>query len=185
MDPSLMQRAQAGDETAWQELVETHRTDVFRLAYLMLNQADDAQDIAQETFIRALANLQRFDESRPFRPWVLKIAANLCRNHKRSLGRYWHAVRNFINEPTEPDASVEKQIIQQEEVAGVLVAVRSLRPAEQEIIYLRYFLDLSVIETAQTLNIKAGTVKSRLHRALEKLELIIHRDHPELVEKRA
>lgn len=184
MTQSLMQRAQAGDEVAWQELIDTYREDVFRLAYLMLNHAEDAQDVTQETFIRAVANLQRFDESRPFRPWVLKIASNLCRNHKRNMGRYWQAIRAFTHEPDEAEPSVEKQIIQQEEVSAMLTAVRQLRTTEQEIIYLRYFLDLSVAETAQILNVKAGTVKSRLHRALQQLELVIHRDYPEFIEKR-
>lgn len=183
MSTSLMQRAQAGDDVAWQELIDTYREDVFRLTYLMLNNAEDAQDVTQETFIRALANLQRFDKTRPFRPWVLKIASNLCRNHKRNLRRYWQAIWAFTHEPDADELPVEKQIIQQEEVSAMLMAVRSLRPAEEEIIYLRYFLDLSVAETAQILNIKAGTVKSRLYRALQQLELIIHRDYPELGEK--
>jgi RNA polymerase sigma-70 factor (ECF subfamily) len=185
MLPSLISRAQAGDDLAWQELIETYREDVFRLAYLLLNNTEDAQDITQETFIRTLRYLHRFDETRPFRPWVLKIASNLCRNHKRNLRRYWLAVWTFNHEPDEAGLPIEKQIIQQEEVSAVLSAIRALRHAEQEIIYLRYFLDLSVAETAEVLNIKIGTVKSRLHRALQQLEFVIHDEHSELVEKRA
>ena len=184
MEHSLIKRAKAGHETAWQELINTYREDVFRLAYLMLANAEDAQDVAQETFVRALNNLHSYDETRPLRPWLLKITANLARNYKRTVYRYWNALRMFRGQVTEGQPSVEGQIIQQEEVNAILGAIHQLRPVEQEIIYCRYFLELSVTETATTLNIKAGTVKSRLHRALQKLELVIYRDYPELAEKR-
>lgn len=185
MESQLVQRAQAGDDVAIQELVNAYREDVFRLAYLMLNNAEDAHDIAQETFIRTLDSLQKFDVERPFRPWILTITANLCRNHKRNLQRYWQAIWAFTRETESGEATVERQLIQQEEVSAMLTAVRELRPSEQEIIYLRYFLDLSVTETAQILKVKEGTVKSRLHRALQQLEFIINLNHPDLIEKRA
>ncbi|MBV9786854.1 MAG: hypothetical protein JOZ51_01680, partial [Chloroflexi bacterium] len=67
----LIVRAQQGDGTAWEHLVRQHQDAVFRLAYLLLGDADDADDVAQETFIRAFGALDRFDPSRPLRPWLL------------------------------------------------------------------------------------------------------------------
>ena len=73
-------------------LVRAHQTPVFRLAYLLLGSADEAEDVTQETFIRAYRSLGRFDTSRPLRPWLFKIAANLAHNQRRSMGRYLAAL---------------------------------------------------------------------------------------------
>src|SRR5689334_7811726 len=87
-----VRRARQGDETAWELLVREHQQAIFRLAYLMLGDASDAEDVAQETFMRAFRALDRFDTSRAARPWLLSIAANLARNRRRSLGRYLQAL---------------------------------------------------------------------------------------------
>ena len=91
-DADIVRLACQGDEIAWEALVRAHQTPVFRLAYLLLGSADEAEDVAQETFIRAYRSLGRFDTSRPLRPWLFKIAANLARNQRRSMGRYLAAV---------------------------------------------------------------------------------------------
>lgn len=174
MELELIQRTQSGDDEAYQTLIDLHREAVFRLAYLMLNHREDAQDITQEAFLRAYRNIHRFDTTRSFRPWILSITANLCRNHRRSIGRYWHMLGRVTRQfTTEQTLSTEQQVIQQTEVARVLEQIRQLTATEQEIIYLRYFLDLSVEETAHTLEIRPGTVKSRLHRAIQQLRLLI------------
>lgn len=184
MDESrLVQRAATGDAAAWEPLVIEHQQAVFRLAYLFLGDADDAEDIAQETFLRAWDHLKQFDSTRPLRPWLLSIAANLSHNRHRSAGRYLAALtRAFREQPKEtlPD----EQSAQNTEADHLWKAVQRLDHPDQQIVYLRYFLDLSVAETAETLQVADGTVKSRLSRALEKLRTIIHRDFPVLVEGR-
>lgn len=177
----LVQRALRGDEAAYQSIVDEHREGVFRLAYLLLGDADDAEDIAQETFIRALRYLHRYDPDRALRPWLLSITANLARNRRRSLGRYWAALQRFAWQTPKEYATPEMHSIQASEAHALWQAVRSLNGAEQEIIYLRCFLELSVAETAEALGVQPGTVKSRLHRALKRLREVIERDYPELV----
>ena len=161
--------------------MQTHQEPVFRLAYLLLGDPDDAADIAQDSFLRAWKYLKRFDMTRPFRPWLLSITANLARNRRRSAGRYLAALmRAFRDEPT--SVRIEEKSTQNLEAHELWRAVQNLNPADQQIIYLRYFLELSVDETAQVLKVAEGTVKSRLNRAIEKLRNIIQQDFPALSE---
>ena len=182
MDEStLIRQAVNGDAAAWESLMQQHQESVFRLAYLLLGDPDDAEDAAQEAFLRAWKYLKRFDATRPLRPWLLSITANLARNRKRSAGRYFAALmRAFRDEPA--TARIEEKSLQNMEAGELWHAVQNLNMAEQQIIYLRYFLDLSVNETAQALQVAEGTVKSRLSRALEKLRSIIQQDFPVLSE---
>lgn len=174
-ESELVQRARDGEEAAWENLIRQHQGAVFRLAYLLLGDPDEAEDVAQETFIRAHKHLDRFDESRPLRPWMLRVASNLARNRKRSLGRYWNALQKMGRPEPGPGLDPDDaQILWQ--------AIRRLRHGEQQIIYLRYFLDLSEAEAAAALEIPPGTAKSRLHRSLRKLRTVIEHDFPELRE---
>ena len=184
MDADLIQRARCGDETAYQTLVENHQESVFRLAYLLLGDADDAADIAQETFIRAFRNLDNFDTTRPPRPWLLRITRNLAHNRQRTLRRYLNMVNRLNTGTIKTNPSAEAESQQQEEAQMLWQAVRRLNTTDQEVIYLRCFLELSIGETADILNIKDGTVKSRLSRALNRLRMVIHREFPSLVKGR-
>ncbi len=173
-------RARAKDEAAWEQLMRRYQQPVFRLAYLILGDAADAEEVAQDVFVRAYLSLARFDETRPLQPWLLQITRNLARNHRRSLGRYWTAVQHWWQ--ANPDTTVATATSSDERQEAQLLwqAVRQLRPSAQEIIYLRYFLELTEAETAVALNVKAGTAKSRLHRALKQLQKVIEQDFPEL-----
>ena len=177
-EASLISLAVQGDAAAWEPVVLTHQEAVFRLAYLMLCDPDDAQDVAQETFVRAWQNLPRFDRSRPLRPWLFRIAANLASNRRRSAARYLAALVRTVQ--VGDSRGVEEQGAQHIESQQLWQAVRRLASADQQIIYLRYFLDLSVTETAETLQVAEGTVKSRSHRALDRLRSIIGREFPAL-----
>ena len=182
-EQTLIQRATAGDASAWESLVLEYQQAVFRLAWLQLGDADDAEDITQETFLRAWKHLKRFDPSRPLRPWLLSIGANLARNRRRSAGRYVSALMRAFRE--EPKAiALEEKSAQHTEANELWRAVQQLDLHDQQIVYLRYFLDLPVSETADTLQIAEGTVKSRLSRALEKLRRIINTDFRGLLEGR-
>jgi RNA polymerase sigma-70 factor (ECF subfamily) len=176
----LVLRARQGEGAAWEALVRQHQEPVFRLAYLFMGDSDEAEDVAQETFIRAFHVLERFDTTRPMRPWLLSIAVNLARNRRRSIGRFFNAIQKLVRE--EPrlisgESNGQEQRWQSQALWG---AVRRLGMKDQQIVYLRYFLELSVEETAQSLGVAAGTVKSRLHRALERLRQVIEKDYPEL-----
>jgi RNA polymerase sigma-70 factor (ECF subfamily) len=183
-ESTLIRLAVNGDAAAWEPLVRAHQEAVFRLSYLLLGDPDDAEDIAQETFLRAWKHLKRFDTTRQLRPWLLSIASNLASNRRRSAGRYLSALtRAFRNEPA-PPASIEEKSVQRLQASDLWKAVQNLNLTDQQIVYLRFFLDLSVAETAETLKVAEGTVKSRLSRALEKLRTIIRDDFPVLADRR-
>ncbi|NJN16380.1 MAG: sigma-70 family RNA polymerase sigma factor [Oscillochloris sp.] len=172
----MIHLARSGDQGAWEALVRAHQEPIFRLAYLLLGDRDEADDVAQETFIRAARALAAFDTDRPLRPWLLQIAANLARNRHRTVRRYLHALQQIVRDaprmaaPPEPD-----------EASGMLwQAIRRLRRSDQEVIYLRYFLELSEAESAHALAIAPGTVKSRLSRALGRLRELIDHEFPAL-----
>ena len=180
-ESTLIRHAARGDAAAWEPLVLTHQEAVFRLAYLILGDPDDAADIAQEAFLRAWNHIKRFDPTRPLRPWLLSIVANLARNRHRSAGRYLATLtRVFRNEPA--PTNIEEKSAQHMEAKELWKAVQSLSMPDQQIVYLRYFLDLSVTETAEVLRVAEGTVKSRLSRALEHLRGIIKQEFPVLAD---
>jgi RNA polymerase sigma-70 factor (ECF subfamily) len=180
-DADLITRARGGDEAAWETMISQHQDAVFRLAYLILGDPADADDVAQETFIRAYRALHRFDTDRAARPWLLSIAANLARNRLRSVGRYLAAVQRFFR--ADPEAGVQAAHEHKGNHSQVLwQAVRKLSEMDQEVIYLRYFSELSEAETAQALGVATGTVKSRTHRALERLRAVVEREFPSLRE---
>jgi RNA polymerase sigma-70 factor (ECF subfamily) len=182
-EPTLIRHAVNGDVAAWEPLMREHQNAVFRLCYLLLGDPDDAEDVAQETFLRAWKHVKGFDATRPLRPWLLSIASNLASNRRRSAGRYFAAlVRSFRDEPA--SVLIEEKSSKKMEANELWHAVQRLNTDDQQIIYLRYFLNLPVDETAQTLQIAEGTVKSRLSRAVEKLRKIIQQDFPVLSEGR-
>ena len=180
MDQStLIRRAVAGDTAAWEDLMRAHQDAVFRLAYLIVGDPDDAEDVAQETFVRAWGHLKGFDLTRPLRPWLLSITSNLSSNRRRSAGRYFAALtRAFRAEPS--PATIEERSSEQMEANELWRAVQKLNMQDQQIVYLRYFLDLPIAEASEVLQVAEGTIKSRLSRALEKLREIIKRDFPML-----
>lgn len=171
----IVARARTGDDLAWEALVRQHQEPVFRLAYLLLGDPDDAKDIAQEAFIRTYQHLDRFDETRPLRPWLMRIASNLALNRKRSLKRYWRSLERAARQRPAEQASLDPDGIEE-----LWQAIRRLKHDDQQVIYLRYFLEVSEAEMASTLEIARGTVKSRLHRALSRLRDLIEREFPEL-----
>src|SRR3972149_7647653 len=117
---------------------------VFRLAYLLLGDADDAEDVAQEAFIRAYRALDRFDASRPLRPWLLRITSNLARNQRRSIGRYLGALQRLVWSDPEALNSAQGRVAGSgpgpEEAHDLWQAVRRLGSPPQKVISFCLFL---------------------------------------------
>lgn len=186
-EADLVRQARTGDDSAWETLVREHQEPIFRLAYLMLSDANEAEDVAQDTFVRAFGALHTFDTSRSLRPWLLTIASNLARNRLRSFGRYFAALRRTVQrDPNvlDPVTALGERSAQEWEAHTLWTAVRRLKPSEQEIIYMRYFLELPEADMASALQVAPGTVKSRLHRALAQLRGLVDREFPALREER-
>jgi RNA polymerase sigma-70 factor (ECF subfamily) len=161
-----------------------HEELAFRVAYLVLRDADEAADAAQEGFVKAYRALARFRPDAPFRPWLLEIVANTARNRRRSARRRtelrWRAERASLG--AEPVASAESAVIGDERRRAVLAAVNQLPDDDRLVIAARYFLDLSEAETAAALGVARGTVKSRLSRARERLSHIVAAGPAEVLE---
>ncbi len=174
-DDELVSRARAGDDDAYAVLVARHRDIAFRTAWLITGTAADAEDAAQEAFIKAHRALPRFRPGAPFRPWLLQIVANDARNRRRSAGRREQlAVRASIDRPLGVAAPApEGAVLAAERRGALLDGLDRLGDEDRLVIGLRYFLDLGEAEMAASLGIPRGTVKSRLSRALGRLRTIL------------
>jgi RNA polymerase sigma-70 factor (ECF subfamily) len=171
-EADLIERARSGDVTAFEALVRAHQEAAVRTAWVVSGGLDDAEDAAQEAFVRAFAALPRFRTGSPFRPWLLAIVANEARNRRRSAGRRSAlALRLRPEDPTieATAASPEAAILAREGRAALLAGLARLAEADREIITLRYLMQLSEAETASALEIPSGTAKSRLSRGLARL----------------
>jgi len=170
-ESDLIGRAQRGDTHAYEELVYAHQGIAFRTAYLIAGNAADAEDAAQDAFLKAWRALGRFREGAPFRPWLLQIVANEARNRRRSAGRRAHlALRAATEEPSGDAApSPEASLLSAETRETLIAAVNELPEDQRTVIALRFFAGLSEHEVAEALGLPDGTVKSRSARALERL----------------
>jgi RNA polymerase sigma factor (sigma-70 family) len=169
-DAELIERARRGEGMAYEELVRRYQDVAVRAAHVIAPDGD-AEDAAQEAFVKAYAALARFRTGSLFRPWLLRIVTNEARNRRRSAGRRTGlALRAAEDRPLGDAApSPELAVLASERRAALVAALNRLRDDDREVIGARYFLDLSEAETADTLGIPRGTVKSRLSRALGRL----------------
>ena len=179
-----IRRAQRGDVGAYDALVRAYERLAFRAAYLITRDEHEAADAAQDAFVRAYRALHTFRAGEPFRPWLMRIVTNQALNriqaHKRraNMNEKYAQTENEKRETRNAQEHLETR----EQNEKLMRAVQRLKPDEQTLITLRYFLELPETEVAQTLKIPQGTVKSRLHRTLAKLREIIAREFPDLVE---
>jgi RNA polymerase sigma-70 factor (ECF subfamily) len=170
-EAELVSRARRGDGDAYAALVAAHQEMTFRTAYLVLGDAAEAEDAAQEAFVRAYRALDRFRDGEPFRPWVLRIAVNAARNRRRAAGRRaglrLRVEANAVGDASAPSA--ESAVVAAEQRRRLVDAVNELSPDDRLVIGARYFLDLPEAEIAAMAGVARGTVKSRLSRARARL----------------
>jgi RNA polymerase sigma-70 factor, ECF subfamily len=170
-EEELVERAKRGNVQAYEELVQRYQGIAFRTAYVIAGNAADAEDAAQDGFVKAYRALGRFRPGAPFRPWVLQIVANEARNRRRSAGRRATLELRLAAEETSGGAapSPEARLVASERREQLLAAMERLREEERLVLVCRFFLDLSEEETAAALDCRRGTVKSRQSRALARL----------------
>jgi RNA polymerase sigma-70 factor, ECF subfamily len=170
-DRELIQRARRGDAEAFGELVTRHQTSVFNVCYRILHERTEAEDMAQETFVRAHNRLDKFDDERPFGPWIRRVAANVCLNHLES-----RRVTTELDEERDADESQrpETQTEVRERSEQVRVALASLPAHYRVVVELRHYQELSYDEIAAELNIPLSDVKSHLFRARKILAEKLH-----------
>jgi RNA polymerase sigma factor (sigma-70 family) len=172
-EAELVARAKRGELDAYEEIVRLHQTIAFRTAWMITRSAADAEEAAQDGFVKAHAALPRFRDGSPFRPWLLAIVANEARNRVRGAGRRARLAQRVAEERRPDDAvpSPAAALLDSEQRDQLLAAIERLPEPAREAIACRYLLDLSEEETAAALDCARGTVKSRLSRALDRLRL--------------
>ena len=163
----LIALAREGDGDAYASLVRAHQDVAFRTAMLITQDAAEAEEAAQDAFVKAWRALSRFRTGEPWRPWLLTIVANEARNRRRSAGRRTALALRVV--PRGDLESAEAHVLASAERSALLEGISRLREDDRLVLGCRYLLELSEAETAAALGVKVGTVKSRTSRALGRL----------------
>lgn len=175
-DEALAQLALKEDPDAFAELVNRYQKGIYNLAYRLTGERDEAQDLAQETFLRAYAALPSFQTDRRFSPWLYRIATNLCFDYLKRRGRLGTTpIEDFEAEGAEmplPDWSMEpaRALERKETQEEVQAAILSLPEKYRAVVILRHIEGLSYSEMAEVLTLPLGTIKTHLYRARELLK---------------
>jgi RNA polymerase sigma-70 factor (ECF subfamily) len=191
-DARLVSRFLAGDEDAFAEIMRLHTGKLFAVSFSVVRNPSDAEEIVQDTFVRAHRGLINFRGDSSLATWLYHIAFNLARN------RYWYFYRRHRQDARSLEAVIGDQglatfadliadsgpdpaaeISHREFSASVQAGLKLLTPCQQEILIMRNFLDLSYNVIGAKLRINIGTVKSRIARARRNLKIIMLRDYPE------
>ncbi len=165
-EEGLIAAVKAGDADAYGELVRRHQRAALRVAAVA---GADAEDAAQEGFVKAYRAIGSFRDGEPFRPWLLRIVANTARNRRRSSGRQHALALRAEPRPSASDPSPADLVDARDEQRRLVAAMNRLTPQDRLILAYRWFEDMSEAEMAVALGCRPGTVKSRLSRAMQRL----------------
>lgn len=174
-DQTLIERSRKGDGDSYGHLVIRYQGIAARTALLITGDAAEAEEAAQDAFVKAYAALGRFRDGAPFRPWLLRIVANEALNRRASAKRRptVDLEQAFDRAADERAASPEAAALASERRDLVIAALGRLRADDRQVIAYRYLLDLSEAEMAEALGVARGTVKSRLSRAMGRLREVM------------
>jgi RNA polymerase sigma-70 factor (ECF subfamily) len=179
-DLPLVRRTLEGDERAFAELVGRYEGALYRLAWRMLRNHEEARDVVQETFLRVFRALGSYDQERKFSTWVLRIATNLCIDRYRRRRLKWVSIdasEEDEDRPSivlvEPRDGPDRRYDDAAMAARLDELVQRLPPIYRTIIELRYKQHLAYEEVAEILGVPLGTVKARLHRAHRHLKELL------------
>lgn len=185
-EQNIVDRICQGNKEAFQELVERYKKKIYFLAYDILGDHHEAEDISQEVFIKVFRSLKNFRRHSKMSSWIYQITTNSCIDALRkrkskpkiSLGDFNHiSIKNNVEGGStrirNPELSADASIMQRR----IQNALYEVTPRERAVFMMRHYNDLEIKEIAEVLNVSSGTVKSMLFRALNKLrkELSIHR----------
>lgn len=167
-EQQLAARAQRGDQNAFAQLVDQFQTPVYNLAYRMLGNANDAEDAAQETFLRAYSQMSKYRPDQKFATWLLSIAAHYCIDRLRRRSRLtWLSLDDQALSDTLPSDAPEpdSELLRDEDQHEVERLLDRLTPSSRLVVVLKYWYDQSVEEIARTTGESVSSVKVKLHRA--------------------
>jgi RNA polymerase sigma factor (sigma-70 family) len=180
-DSELIRSALSGEQSAFAKLLEKYRRQVYTLTMRMLGQAQDAEDAAQDAFIRAFQSLESCDPSRPFLRWIYRIAYNLCVDRYRRRRHVTVSLDEpigedeFRRELVDGTPGPDELLAMKEEQRRLNELLSALPPRYRAVVVLRHQDDLSYEEIADILNLPLGTVKARMHRAHNLLRKMLKR----------
>lgn len=167
---SLVQRARNGDREAFEQILTTHHRPVLRIALRMMGNPEDAQDAAQEAFLRLYRSLDRLRDNCELTPWLYRITTNVCLDMLRTR-RLQVPVEDYLGEA----ATAESQVLAMERSQAVERALEQLPPKERAALVLREVEGLSTAEVAKTLGSSEATVRAQIYQARLKLRKLVTR----------
>jgi len=177
-----LEAAIGGDDDAFGRLVEAFQGPVYNLCYRMLDDPAEAEDAAQEAFVKAYRNLGRYDPQHKFVTWLLSITSNHCVDRLRRRRMRWVSLSTMANREriADPSEPMEGRLSQAESEQEVRQLLDGLSPTDRAAIVLRYWNDLSYAEIGQALSLSESAVKSRLHRARHELASVWQDRQPDV-----
>jgi RNA polymerase sigma-70 factor (ECF subfamily) len=176
----IVERVLNGEREAFAALVDAYKGAIFNLAFRMTNSYQDADDLSQETFIRAYRNLRQFDPRKRFFTWIYTIGLNLIRNHLKKHGREREMSRkNAAQSSSEAGihqgAQMERDMMQAQEIRSLEICLQKLPADLREAVVLRFYQDLSFEEIATISDASLSAVKMRVYRGLDQLEQLMNK----------
>jgi len=166
-----IEQAVQGDDDAFVQIVESYQVPVYNLCYRMLGNKEEAEDAAQETFLRAYRNLKRYDPKRKFATWLLSIASHYCidrlRRRRLQLVSLDDLLPGRARSASTPGAEVN--YLQHENAEEIRKMLDGIGEKDRAAVILRYWYDFSYDEIAESLSLSVSAVKSRLHRTRREL----------------
>ena len=174
-DGDLVARSKTGDHAAFGQLVHKYQGRVYNLCRHMIPDADDAQDAAQDTFLKAYVGLRTFEPRSAFYTWLYRIAVNTCLDHRRKSRPRLLEDPSATDDLPSPQPSPDRLYQSRETGRLIETALQRLPKKLQAVIVLKEIEGLSYEEIAKTLSASVGTVKSRIARAREELRKILQK----------
>jgi RNA polymerase sigma-70 factor, ECF subfamily len=177
-DRAAVDRVRAGDKDAFRVLVERHSRDIFRLGFRLMGSEQEAEEVVQDTFLKAYRSLGRFESRASFGTWVYRIAMNDCYDRLARRKKEMSLDSNPIGEDDDPppaemvaatDPSPERQLLSAEVSSRVRKVMSELTPNERTAFVMRHFEGKSVNEIARVLDVQVGAAKNSIFRAVQKL----------------
>ncbi|GIP19166.1 ECF RNA polymerase sigma factor SigW [Paenibacillus montaniterrae] len=175
LESQLVKLALKGDQAAFAELVELYQEKLYHMAYRMLNNRQEAEDVVQETFLRVFNNLERYNDSMKFSTWIYRIATNLCIDRLRKRkpiysldaeSTEYEGLDGYSMIPSD-DRTPESELLLSETQRIIHQAIDTLPPKYKTVMILRYIHELSLQEVGDILDMPVTTIKTRVHRGRE------------------
>lgn len=180
-DEALVGAFQAGDSSAFDELVQRWERKIQGAIYRVVGPHEDVRDLCQETFLRAYRGLRTFKQEARFSSWLYQIALNVCRDRLRRTRGRTHVSLEDVDEATEfrtrPGGDAAFELVEAHDLARrVAAAIAELPDEQREVIVLKEYQDLTFVEIAAALDVPVSTVKTRLYRGLSQLRQRLERE---------